>query len=223
MLAGILNKVEDSEKNPGLIRIPVGMLQTNCYIFWDRLSREAIIIDPGDEPENILEFIIREKLNLIGIVNTHGHADHIGANHDIRSRTSAPLSIHPADREMLTDPRKNMSLNFGLTIVSPPADSMLLEGAALSIGPWNLTIRETPGHSPGSICLLGEGMLFSGDTLFSGSIGRTDIPGGDSEQLLESIRRRILPLPPETLVFPGHGPSTTLEKEKSQNPFLVND
>lgn len=210
------------EKNPGLIRLPVGILQTNCYIFWDSLSREAIVIDPGAEPENILSVIIREKLNLKCIVNTHGHADHIGANQAIRSRTSARLYIHPADQEMLVDARKNMSLSFGLSIISPPADSMLLEGAVLSIGPWNLTVRETPGHSPGSICLIGEGRLFSGDTLFAGSIGRTDIPGGDSELLLESIRRRILPLPPETQVFPGHGPLTTLEKEKSQNPFLVN-
>ncbi len=210
----------DGEEKPGLIRIPVGILQTNCYIFWDHLSREAIVIDPGAEPENILNVIIREELKLIAIVNTHGHADHIGANQGVRKHTSAPLYIHPADREMLTDPHKNMSQSFGLSIVSPPADSMLLEGASLSIGRWNLTIRETPGHSPGSICLLGEGKLFSGDTLFAGSIGRTDIPGGDTELLLESIRRRILPLPPETVVFPGHGPETTLEKEKLQNPFL---
>lgn len=215
-----MNKVEDLEKNPGLLRLPVGELQTNCYIFWDHFGREAVVIDPGAEPENILNVIIREKLKLIAIVNTHGHADHIGANHAVKSRTSACLYIHPADREMLTDPGKNMSLSFGQTIVSPPADVMLLDGDVLSIGPWNLTVLETPGHSPGSICLLGEGRLFSGDTLFAGSIGRTDIPGGDSGLLLESIRRRILPLPQETLVFPGHGPATTLEKEKSQNPFL---
>jgi len=201
----------------------VGLLETNCYLFWDRNSHDAVIIDPGAEDKRILHTIQKEQLKLLAIVNTHGHGDHIGANRLIKTYTNAPILIHRADRPMLTNPVLNLSQRFGFGITSPDADQELTCNERLVVGNYELTIFETPGHSPGSICLFvkKESVIFTGDTLFYHSIGRTDIPGGDFQQIMNSIQTQLMTLSDKTVVFPGHGPKTTIGCERKQNPFLV--
>jgi hydroxyacylglutathione hydrolase len=198
----------------------VGWLGTNCYLLWDIDSRQTIVIDPGAPDKRILETIRSEKLAVTAILNTHGHADHIAGNKIIKETTQAPLLIHEKDREMLRDSALNLSQMFGAEVISPDADQLLNQTCDLKLAGQSLEIIETPGHTPGSVCLKIDSLLFSGDTLFCGSIGRTDIPGGDGKQILKSIQKQILPLQDEIQVLPGHGPSTTIGQEKRQNPFL---
>jgi len=205
----------------GMQALTVGPLATNCYLLWAPETREALVVDPGAEPENILMVVEHLGLRVTRIVNTHGHADHIGANAALKRRTQARLLIHAADAPLLLDPEANLSLNAGWPIVSPGADETLHAGQTLLLGKTPLAVLGTPGHSPGSICLWGNGCLFSGDTLFAGSVGRTDLRGGDTRALFESLRTRILPLPPETRVYPGHGPVSDLATELRDNPFLA--
>lgn len=205
----------------GLLALPVGDLGVNCYLLWDVESRAALIVDPGDEAGRILDAIRARKLKPQWIVNTHGHADHLGANAEVKAATGASLLIHPADAPCLTDPYRNLSTGFGSPVVSPAADGFLAARQVLRLGDLDLRVLETPGHSPGSICLYGEGLLFSGDTLFAQSVGRTDLPGGDYERLAASLRRELLHLPPKTEVYPGHGPATSMGRELATNPFLA--
>ena len=201
-------------------RMVVGELMVNAYIVAWQQTKEAIVVDPGGEAEMILERVRELDLNIILIVNTHGHGDHIGGNTELKEATGKPLIIGRHDAAMLTDPWKNMSAQFGMPVTSLPPDRLLDEGDEVKIGDGGLKVFHTPGHSPGSIILVDDGFAIVGDLLFAGSIGRTDFPGGSLELLLRMVREKVFPLGDDCLVLPGHGPETTVGEEKRSNPFL---
>ncbi|MGA2195949.1 MAG: MBL fold metallo-hydrolase [Bryobacteraceae bacterium] len=202
--------------------LPVGMLQCNCSIFGDEQTREALVVDPGDETGRILQVLKRHGLTVKGIVITHAHIDHIGGAQKLKKATGAPVYMNPNDAEL----QKMMEVQAGwLGIETPDAveiDSPAMDGGTLVVGATEFHVLHTPGHTQGSISLWipSESKLVAGDTLFRDSIGRTDLPGGDSQQILRSIHEKLLPLPEETVVFPGHGESTTIGREKEFNYFL---
>jgi glyoxylase-like metal-dependent hydrolase (beta-lactamase superfamily II) len=200
--------------------LTVGEMETNCYLVGSAERRVCAVVDPGAEPERILAAASALGLRPLLIVNTHGHSDHIGANGPIKERTGAPLCIHSADAAMLGAPHRNLSLFMGRWLKSPPADRLLADGEFIEIGDIRLKVQHTPGHSPGGICLAGEGFVLSGDTLFAESIGRTDLPGCSEAKLFASIRRYLLPLPDNTMVYPGHGPSAMMGIIRECNPFV---
>jgi glyoxylase-like metal-dependent hydrolase (beta-lactamase superfamily II) len=188
----------------------VGMIETNCFLAGDMEAAEAVIIDPGfdrsSEVQAILREIERNKFKVKCIINTHGHPDHISGNKALKEATDAPILIHEQDATMLMD---------------PSADKTLHEGDIIEVGEKvKLRVLHTPGHSPGSVALLSSGSIFVGDTLFAGSIGRYDLPSGSLEQLMNSIKTKLLVLPDATRVFPGHGPVTTIGEERRNNMFL---
>ena len=204
----------------------VGTLCTNCYVVSCTETREALIIDPGFETDleakTVLKEISQRKLRIRYIVNTHGHHDHTAGNGIMKKLTGAPILIHEYDAPMLTDPTKNLSMIFGLCTVSvPPADQMLHDGDVVQVGDVTLRVLHTPGHSRGSISLLGADAVFSGDTLFAGSIGRTDLPDSSYEEIVISLKK-LARLPDDTKIYPGHGPTSTIREEKRYNPFLQN-
>lgn len=208
-------------------RLVVSPFETNCYIaacpprsLGDESTRDALIIDPGDEAHLISDAVYGCDVSVIGIVNTHGHADHIGSNAALKGEFGCPIMIHEMDAPLLIDSQANLSASLGLGMVSPPADRLLREGDEIAVGGLILRVIHTPGHTPGGICLFGEGVLFSGDTLFMDGVGRTDLPGGSQEQLMNSIEIKLLVLPEDTVVYPGHGPSTTIGREKLENPWF---
>lgn len=196
----------------------IGDIRTNCYLVWS--GNEAGVIDPGGPVSEIIDYIKKNNLELKWIANTHGHADHITGNGALKNQFSAAIAIHERDREMLRSSTANFSIFIGAGIISPDADKLLKEGDILKIGSEELRVIETPGHSPGGISLYAPGLLFSGDALFLEDIGRTDLPGGDHQQLLQSIREKLMVLPPETVVLPGHEESSTIEHELKYNPHL---
>lgn len=205
----------------GLLTLTVGDLATNCYLFWDPGTHEAAVIDPGDEPDRVLARLRRDALTLKLILNTHGHADHICGNRELKRITGAPVWVHAADQGLLTDAAANLSAELGTPCVVPAADGLLLPEASVPVGDLRLRVLPTPGHTPGSVCLLGSGLLFSGDTLFARSVGRTDLPGGDPAQMAASLRRLLQEVPDDTLVLPGHGPATRFGEERLCNPYLA--
>lgn len=194
---------------------------TNCYIVACSETKQAAVIDPG-QPDAWIKRVLREE-NLTPrlVILTHGHLDHIGGVEWVKGFTGAPVLIHPADAAMLPDPALNGSLFFGERVVAPPADRLLNEGETVAVGNLRLQVLHTPGHTPGGICLYTAGHVIAGDTLFAGSIGRTDLPGGNYETLIRSIKQKLLPLPPETVVYPGHGETTSVGDEAQYNPFLA--
>lgn len=200
--------------------IPVGPIKANCYLVYDVKTRETLVIDPGAEGARIQKEIEELELKVKHLVNTHGHSDHIGANQFLQEATGAPLYIHEADSSMLTDAQKNLSAYLGEEINGPAADRYLQDGDILEVGDLRFQVRHTPGHTPGGICLVGQGVCFSGDTLFADAVGRTDLPGGSWEGLLNSIKTKLLILADEIVVYPGHGPLTSIGHEKSANPYL---
>nr|MBC7246014.1 MBL fold metallo-hydrolase [Chloroflexota bacterium] len=201
----------------------VGPLQTNCYIVADENTKEGIVIDPGGDGAHILRTVQQMKLNIKLVVNTHGHFDHIMANKEVIEGTDASLAIHPKDADMLTNPLRSFAVFVGKVHPSPPATLLLEEGATVEFGSVRLHVLHTPGHSPGSISLWSpeEKVIFSGDALFNLGIGRTDFPGGSMRVLLQSIRDKLFTLPDDTVVYPGHGPKTTIGFERKYNPFLA--
>jgi len=201
--------------------LPSGPLDVNCYILGCEKTKKAVVIDPGGNVQQILAILARHQLDLEMIINTHGHFDHIGGNKELKEKTGASLLVHRLDRSLLIQARETAAI-FGLSASPSPEPTRELVGREqLNVGDLSLRVLHTPGHSRGGICLYTEGHLFSGDTLFAGSIGRTDLPEGDYSQLIASIREQLLPLPEDTRVYPGHGPSTTIGDEKQHNPFLV--
>jgi hydroxyacylglutathione hydrolase len=188
----------------------------NCYVLKD--GGEAIVVDPGEGTPRLLSCL--KDVRVRTVVNTHGHGDHCGGNAAVVAATGAELTCHEADLPLLRSIEAQGQM-FGVHFPpSPDPDRFLGDGDVLRVGASTLQVRHTPGHSPGHIVLMGEGFVFCGDVLFRGAIGRTDLPGGDYDQLLESIRTVLLPLPDETTVYCGHGPSTTIGDERRTNPFL---
>jgi len=205
-------------------KLVVGQLEANCYILADEETKRAIIIDPGGEARKILEVIKQNKLKVIYIINTHAHIDHIGANDIIRENTGASLLIHSADAYLLKDMEMNLStiMNEERGPLLPPT-RVLEDGDEIKVDQICLQVLHTPGHTPGSICLYVKDRVFAGDTIFAGGVGRIDLPGGNFTDLQNSIREKLLTLPKEVIVHPGHGPDTTIGKEKKSNPFINPD
>lgn len=200
--------------------VVVGALETNCYLVYCEETLECAVVDPGGDPGKIIHEISSLEVKPTILINTHGHVDHVGANKDIKEKYQVPLCIHPADSKMLDN---ILATTMGLFLgakKSPRPDRLLDDGDLIEIGKSHLKVLHTPGHSPGSVSLAGDGFLLSGDLLFCGGVGRTDLPGGSWNVLEDSIRNRIFPFPDDTVVLPGHGPSTTVGQEKMANPFI---
>jgi hydroxyacylglutathione hydrolase len=196
----------------------------NTYIVWRADRTDAIVIDPGFEPDTVLDQLKTEGLSAAILLNTHGHVDHIAGNESLKAAyPDAPLVIGVGDAIMLTDPMRNLSGLGGIPVTSPPADRTVREGDVVEAAGMRLEVLDIPGHSPGHVVfvLRDANKVFGGDVLFAGSIGRTDFPGGSLEQLLSGIRTKLWPLPDDTVVYPGHGPETTIGEEKRTNPFLA--
>lgn len=229
-----------SERKPSLdatprelihITIPVGILQCNCTIIGDPITREALVIDPGDEVHRILDLLGRHKLTVQAIVSTHAHIDHVGGLSKLHSYTGAPVLMHRADLPLY----QAMDVQAAFLGVTAPEltdiDQLLAEGDTLRWGDFEARVMHTPGHTPGSVCLyvphddgkikMAAPQLFAGDTLFAGSIGRTDLWGGSLDQIMDSLRGKLMELPDSTIVHPGHGPTTTIGCERDSNPFLI--
>jgi glyoxylase-like metal-dependent hydrolase (beta-lactamase superfamily II) len=196
----------------------------NTYLVWPTGRGECVVIDPGLEPELILEALRERQLRPVVILNTHGHADHIAGNETMKQAfPEAPLVIGEREQALLTDPNLNMSGGFGIALVSPPADRVVNEGDVIEAAGLRLEVLDIPGHSPGHVVFLLRGspcLVFDGDVLFREGIGRTDFPGGSHQLLLDGIRRKLFTLPGDTIVYPGHGPLTTVEHERRANPFV---
>ncbi len=191
----------------------------NCYVVSDETG-EGVVIDPGGMAKQILAYIREAKLSVAAVLNTHGHCDHIGANDEIRDETGAPLYIHREDAAMISDMKLNLSAFMGFRVISRPAEQLLSEGDKISFGQSELEVIHTPGHTKGGVCFVGEGAAFTGDTLFAGSIGRSDFPGGSERDLIGNIKKKLLALPDETKVYSGHGPSSEIGWERKCNPYL---
>ncbi|MFZ5633873.1 MAG: MBL fold metallo-hydrolase [Bacillota bacterium] len=200
--------------------ISVGPMDNNCYIIGCEETREAAVVDPGAEGGRILRKLEELKLNCRYIILTHGHADHLGALGQVLQATGAQVLIHADDADMLTSPGKNLSLFTGMTLKFRSPDRTLKDGDVVEVGREKLKIIHTPGHTRGGISILAGGKLITGDTLFAGSVGRSDFPGGDHDQMIRSIKEKLLVFPPETPVYPGHGPASTVGEEARDNPFL---
>ncbi|MBI3998033.1 MAG: MBL fold metallo-hydrolase [Armatimonadetes bacterium] len=202
--------------------LQLGPVGTNAYIIGDQASGAGAVIDPGDDARRVLAEVRRLGLRVEAVVATHAHFDHIGAVRPLVEGTGAPFLLHEAELPALEVAAERALVFFGITVPRPPSpDRLLREGDVLTLGGQVFRVVHTPGHSPGHLCLLGDGLAFVGDVVFQGSIGRTDMPGGDYDTLLQSIARHILTLPDETVLYNGHGPATTVGRERRTNPFLV--
>jgi glyoxylase-like metal-dependent hydrolase (beta-lactamase superfamily II) len=201
--------------------LTVGPFQENCYLLVDDAANAAALIDPGDESEVLIDAVRRSGATLEAIWVTHAHLDHVLGVARLKADTGAPVYLHPADRP-LYDHVREQAIAFGMRAAPLPApDRELGHGDVLRVGTLEFRVRHAPGHSPGSVVFEGHGVAFGGDVLFQGSIGRTDLPGGDFETLLKSIERELLTLPDSTIVYCGHGPETTVGRERRANPFLT--
>ncbi|HBV88977.1 MBL fold metallo-hydrolase [Desulfosporosinus sp.] len=199
----------------------MGSMGANCYLYACMETKKAVVIDPGADGKSIYRWILEKGFKVEYILLTHGHVDHIGAVDELKELLGdVQVGIHTGDAGMLTDGRKNLSSYFGPGLALNKADLLLSDGQELIVGNQRIKVIATPGHSPGSVCFLCSDGLISGDTLFAGSIGRTDFPGGSMNQLLDGVKKKLLILPDDTRVFPGHGEETSIGEEKRDNPFL---
>jgi len=198
----------------------VGPMDSNCYIIGCEETKEAAVVDPGAEGKRILKKVEAQGLSVKYIILTHGHADHIGALAEVREATGASVLIHAEEANMLTSAKLNLSAFVGPKLDTKPAEQLLQDGDIVHVGRLELKVIHTPGHTGGGISLECGPHLITGDTLFAGSVGRSDFPGGNHSQLIASIKNKLLVYPPETRVFPGHGPESTIAEEKRYNPFL---
>ncbi len=213
---------------PMAIRIEtvvVGPFEVNCYVVWDEVTKDGVIIDPGADAADIIRTIQRTGCTPRGILLTHGHGDHIAAVEAVKSQYAIPLYCGDGEEKLLASPSANVSALIGMPIVSPPPDGKLKDEEHVALGSLQFLVLSTPGHTPAGVCYLleKEGLLFCGDTLFAGSVGRTDLPGGSMDRLIMSIRTKILTLPDPVICYPGHGPRTTVGAERHNNPFLNGD
>lgn len=198
----------------------VGPLMANCFIFGCQATKEAVVIDPGGDAGRIIRVLDDLKLQIKYIINTHGHFDHVSGNGELKEATGVDILIHPLDAPMLSRLSSNAAI-FGVRVDnSPPCDRTIEEGETISFGKLTLEVIHTPGHTPGGISLFTDGIVFVGDTLFAGSIGRTDFPGGDYNTLISSIQSKLFKMNDDVRVFSGHGPETTIGRERRYNPFV---
>lgn len=197
--------------------VVAGMMEANCYIVGDESTKEVFVIDPGGDYKKIKKSVDSGGLKVKAVINTHGHGDHIGAD----SEFGVPIWIHSLDADFLQDPSKNLSGVFGFLLRTKKAERLLEEGNRLSIGKHILEVIHTPGHTPGSICLKGDGVVFTGDTLFCEGVGRTDFDYGSEEDIMRSIKEKLLTLDDSYVVYPGHGPDSTIGHERNNNPQIL--
>ncbi len=208
-----------------IIQTCVGMLEVFCYLVYDEESGEGILIDPAGDEDRVVELLRENDIKLRYIVNTHGHADHSCGNPGLKARTGAPIVMHALDDDFFQQPRNQEFARMMNLPVSPPADIRINDGDTLLFGNLTMEFLHTPGHTPGACCIRIGDNLFTGDTLFVGAVGRTDLPGGSFNVLLESLRTKILTLPPDTVIWPGHDygdqPHSTVRKEMESNPYIT--
>ena len=202
-------------------RLVVGMLQCNCYLVGCEETKEGIIIDPGGDAPLILDRAEELGLTIKSIVNTHGHIDHIAANRPVKEGTGAQIAIHEDDAEWLVTDQGDYARMLGVSLPGPAADVLLKEGDEIAFGNESLRVIHTPGHSLGGISLVGDGVVFCGDTLFANGVGRVDLPGGSWEILMDTIKTRLLTMPDDATAYTGHGPPTTIGRERQFNPWFV--
>lgn len=203
-----------------VIRMPAGIYAANCYIVYDENAKEGIVVDPGGDVDDIINRIEKLGLTIKYIVLTHGHGDHIAGVKGLKNHTGAKVAIHKDDAYMVRDGRKNLSSMMAMGTVEFEPDILLDENDVIEFGNIRCEVIHTPGHTPGGITLRIGDSLFTGDTLFAGSIGRTDFEGGSFDTIINSIKTKLMVFPDDTKVYPGHGPSTTIKMEKRYNPFI---
>lgn len=203
-----------------LDRIPAGVYAVNCYLIACKKTKKAAVIDPGGDAEEIVEKIKKKGFELEYIILTHGHGDHIGGVPKIKELTGAKILIHKEDEYLVKSAAKNLSSLMSGPDIAFEVDELLEDGHTISVGENELTVIHTPGHTPGGICIKTGDMIFTGDTLFAGSIGRTDLEGGSYEEIISSIKNKLIIYNDKTKVFPGHGPESTVGIEKKRNPFI---
>ena len=201
-------------------RIPAGIYAANCYVLYSEKENEGIIVDPGGDVDDILKYVNDNNIEINSIVLTHGHGDHIAGANELKEELDVNLLVHEADVDLLKSGDMNLSSIMAIGSIELTADELLTDGDTIEFGDEKVTVLHTPGHTLGGICLLSGKYLISGDTLFKGSIGRTDLEGGNYENIINSIREKLLVLPGDTIVYPGHGPETTIEEEMRNNQFL---
>ena len=203
-----------------IMRIPVGVYAANCYIVYSETTKDGIVVDPGGDVDDLLGFIERKGLKIKDIILTHGHGDHIGGVIGLKDALKANVMIHKDDHELLIDGDKNLSSTMPIGSVAIEADKLLDDGDTILFGDLEARVIHTPGHTKGGICLKINDSIITGDTLFAGSIGRTDLPGGDYETIIKSIKEKLMTYPDDVEVMPGHGGTSTIGRERVTNPFL---
>lgn len=203
-----------------ILRIPAGVYAANCYIIYSKLNREGIVVDPGGDVDEIVQYLNDNKINIKYIVLTHGHGDHIGGVISMKSKLNAEVLVHEDDKDMVEDGSKNLSTTMPMGTIEFTPDKVLKDGDTIDFGGEKALVIHTPGHTKGGICLKIQDNLITGDTLFAGSIGRTDLYGGDYDQIIKSIKEKLMIYPDETKVYSGHGAPSSIGRERVNNPFL---